>query len=126
MYSSSINSKYINEKSTAFYRNPNDSTKNLAHELGHYLGLHHVFAEDKNGYADNCNDTDYCQDTPSYNRNKYNVWYLIQRQATCVVPLRKVCSIYHSVRLNALIKLKNLHSNQKESKFFARFSIEEF
>ncbi len=81
MYSSSINSKYINEKSTAFYRNPNDATENLAHELGHYLGLHHVFAEDENGYADNCNDTDYCQDTPSYNRNKYNVWYLIQRQA---------------------------------------------
>lgn len=48
----------------------------LAHELGHYLGLHHVFAEEKNdkGYTsiDDCQDTDYCEDTPSYNILEYN------------------------------------------------------
>ena len=43
----------------------------LAHELGHYLGLHHVFAETDNG---TCEDTDYCKDTPSYNRSEYEQW----------------------------------------------------
>lgn len=47
----------------------------LAHELGHYLGLYHPFAEDKTGTVtqavDECKDTDYCEDTPSYNRIAY-------------------------------------------------------
>lgn len=38
----------------------------LAHELGHYLGLHHPFTE--NG----CDvDNDFCDDTPNYNRAEY-------------------------------------------------------
>lgn len=53
-----------------------DVNVTLAHELGHYLGLHHVFAEEKNdkGYTsiDDCQDTDYCEDTPSYNILEYN------------------------------------------------------
>ncbi len=77
-YSASINSTYINRMSTNRYYDSADATKNLAHELGHYLGLHHVFAEDENGYDDSCADTDYCKDTPSYNRNKYESWYAAQ------------------------------------------------
>lgn len=55
-----------------------DINATLAHELGHYLGLHHVFAEKEtnNGTepANNCNDTDYCSDTKSYNKIKYDTW----------------------------------------------------
>lgn len=35
----------------------------LAHELGHYLGLHHLFVTDENN--------DYCDDTPFYDRDTY-------------------------------------------------------
>lgn len=45
-----MNNKYIYTESFA---------PSFAHELGHVLGLHHVFEED------------YCDDTPLYNRNKY-------------------------------------------------------
>lgn len=38
---------------------------NLAHELGHYLGLFHVFSD-----SDQL-QTDYCGDTPNYNRASY-------------------------------------------------------
>lgn len=37
----------------------------VAHELGHYLGLRHVFAE---GPVGSCVDTDFCHDTPSYDK----------------------------------------------------------
>lgn len=37
----------------------------VAHELGHYLGLRHVFAEGPEG---SCVDTDFCSDTPSYDK----------------------------------------------------------
>lgn len=44
----------------------------LAHELGHYFGLRHVFAESPNGA---CIDTDYCEDTPSYDKsNDYDLY----------------------------------------------------
>lgn len=39
----------------------------LAHELGHYLGLRHVFSEAVYG----CADTDFCEDTGTYDRNAY-------------------------------------------------------
>jgi zinc-dependent metalloproteinase lipoprotein len=52
-----------------------DVSSTLAHELGHYLGLLHVFAEKDNGeYADDCKDTDHCEDTPSYNKLEYEKW----------------------------------------------------
>lgn len=54
-----LNNQYIYE-ATAY--------TTLAHELGHYLGLFHVFHEK------DCNDDDgddYCDDTPSYNRQEY-------------------------------------------------------
>ena len=51
----------------------------LAHELGHYLGLGHVFAEKKSEgetsalqLTEECIDSDYVEDTPSYNRIAYN------------------------------------------------------
>ena len=42
-----------------------DAYVTLAHELGHYLGLYHVFSEKE------CEETDYCDDTPNYNRTAY-------------------------------------------------------
>lgn len=45
----------------------------LAHELGHYLGLRHVFNEGGNGVVP-CQDTDSCQDTPSYDKQAYEAW----------------------------------------------------
>ena len=55
-----LNNTYINEK---------DAYQTMAHELGHYLGLYHIFA------ADDCNsETDYCEDTQSYNRKEYDKW----------------------------------------------------
>lgn len=44
-----------------------DVVVTLAHEVGHYLGLYHAFSTD-----DSKNDTDYCSDTPIYNRTEYN------------------------------------------------------
>lgn len=55
----SMNSSYIYSESMRY---------TLAHELGHYLGLYHVFSE---GDDDMCIDSDYCDDTPSYNREDY-------------------------------------------------------
>lgn len=57
-YGITINNTYINEENIY---------KTLAHELGHYLGLHHVFAE-----KDCETETDYCDDTYSYNRESYD------------------------------------------------------
>lgn len=95
-YCASINSKYAwkdaggNYYQSDRYTNSNhqmfrlpqsteliakDVNVTLAHELGHYLGLHHTFAEREvdGGYeiADDCKDTDYCDDTPSYTRKEY-------------------------------------------------------
>ena len=65
----SINSLYINEESTPTEYTTVDVTVTLAHELGHYLGLHHVFAETTNG---TCEDTYYCKDTKRYNKQEYD------------------------------------------------------
>ena len=66
-YCVSINSLFINEESTGNTYNTADITVTLAHELGHYLGLHHVFSETEN--KNSCEDTDYCADTPTYNKS---------------------------------------------------------
>ena len=43
-------------------------SQSLAHELGHYLGLFHAFSKDSKV------ETDYCADTPDYNRAAYEQW----------------------------------------------------
>jgi zinc-dependent metalloproteinase lipoprotein len=83
-YCSSINSLYANKESSRYYDqykgkngynyDSRDINVTVAHELGHYLGLHHLFTENVDNpgeYADTCMDTDYCKDTPSYNRVEY-------------------------------------------------------
>lgn len=74
-YCTSINSEFIDDKS------PTSSIYvTLAHELGHYLGLYHAFNEDEEGnMADYCTDSDYCEDTPPYNKVQYDEW-LYQNQ----------------------------------------------
>lgn len=69
----SINSNYIyvNGDNSSYYTA--DVYNTLAHELGHYLGLHHAFSEDGDN-TDLCKDTDYCTDTPTYNITKYTEW----------------------------------------------------
>lgn len=87
-YCVSINSLFINEESTATAYNQNDIVATLTHELGHFLGLRHVFSEkdveveEENADGttskgtttdtDSCEDTDYCEDTPSYNKTEYD------------------------------------------------------
>lgn len=50
------------------YLYENVAYKTLAHELGHYVGLLHVFSEK------DCSGSDYCEDTPNYNRAEYEAW----------------------------------------------------
>lgn len=47
----------------------------LSHELGHYLGLYHAFgADNAEKETDWKADTDYCDDTPNYDRASYEQW----------------------------------------------------
>lgn len=72
----SINSLFIYDESHDDMIVTTDVNVTLAHELGHYLGLHHVFSEDGNGGVLNgCVDSDYCEDTPSYNKQEYDAYY---------------------------------------------------
>lgn len=74
-YCTSINSKFIDHQSTSTEYDTSDVTVTLAHELGHYLGLHHTFSENNEGIYDGCTDSDYCDDTPTYNKVKYDADY---------------------------------------------------
>lgn len=72
MHGVSINSRYI----YSFNHNENEPSLNfsdisvvLAHELGHHLGLFHIFTQTEEGGS--CTDKDYCADTPCYNRSEY-------------------------------------------------------
>jgi zinc-dependent metalloproteinase lipoprotein len=85
-YSSAINALYISKDNDSkrytatteenrFNSSVFDVSATLAHELGHYLGLFHVFTENTAGdIVDSCGDTDYCEDTPSYNKTEYDTW----------------------------------------------------
>ncbi len=63
----SINSLYFNQYTPEGQYNSADANVTLAHELGHYLGLHHAFNEGDDPNA----DSDYCTDTKPYNRSIY-------------------------------------------------------
>lgn len=63
----SINSLYFNQFTPEGQYNSADANVTLAHELGHYLGLHHAFNEGDDPNA----DSDYCIDTKPYNRSIY-------------------------------------------------------
>ncbi len=69
-------SRYTNGIQNGYTISPYDIVVTIAHELGHYLGLFHMFTDDVNSTSaepvDSCGDTDYCKDTPSYNRKEYN------------------------------------------------------
>lgn len=73
--SPSINSLFINDQSTSTQYSTADITVTLAHELGHYLDLHHAFSENDEGIYDGCFDSDYCDDTPTYNKVEYDADY---------------------------------------------------
>ena len=64
-----INSAFINEKEQGANGLEQVWPKTLVHELGHYLGLFHVFSGGDNGQT-----TDYCEDTPDYDRPAYESW----------------------------------------------------
>lgn len=69
----SINSLYAYEETGGDGRyNSYDVNVTLAHELGHYLGLHHAFDENEDSsLSSRCVNSDYCEDTPSYDRAAY-------------------------------------------------------
>ena len=86
----SINSLCIGYESTGNQYDPRDIIVTLAHELGHYLGLHHVFSEtDKGDVLDGCEDTDYCGDTPSYNKIAYDKEYMRVLSGQSGMPLEQ-------------------------------------
>ena len=71
----SINNRYIYEDQAPLTPETPDGNANyvavtMAHELGHYLGLRHVFSENSEGSE--CIDSDFCDDTPTYNKVAYN------------------------------------------------------
>ena len=67
----SINNEYI--YSHEEYYTITDVVNTLAHELGHFLGLRHVFSEEPITYdRDVCFDSDFCDDTPTYNKAAYD------------------------------------------------------
>lgn len=69
-YCVSVNSLYAYTKPGNNLESTN-FVSTIAHELGHYLGLRHVFGEDANMKTDYNEDSDFCKDTPTYNRKKY-------------------------------------------------------
>lgn len=69
-----INNKYIYDLTNddeAY--SVSDIGVTLAHELGHFLGLYHAFNQLNNGNTNTTLDTDYCTDTPPYNKYQYDI-----------------------------------------------------
>lgn len=71
-YCVSINNKYIYDTAGALTPEFKEGSVTyivgtIAHELGHYLGLRHAYSE----ASGVCKDTDFCKDTPTYDRIKY-------------------------------------------------------
>lgn len=82
----SINNKYIYSSASIENQAYNSVyvVATIAHELGHYLGLFHAFSEPDNAETgiNTCIDSDYCDDTPTYDRDAYTTWmtnYIISK-----------------------------------------------
>lgn len=71
----SINNTYIDQMPEMGYSNPSEVVLTLTHELGHYIGLFHAFGVDDEKKGTSWReDTDYCDDTPNYDRQGYEDW----------------------------------------------------
>ncbi|MEG1563456.1 MAG: zinc-dependent metalloproteinase lipoprotein [Bacteroides sp.] len=105
-YCVSINSLFINKESQGEIHRSDDVNVTLAHELGHYLGLLHTFSQKKNGDIDLCADTDYCKDTPTYNRAEYNQWLVENKGQT--IPALKDVAIRHECGTGILFTSYNI------------------
>lgn len=117
-YCVSINSLYIDFQSTPTEYNTADVNVTLAHELGHYLGLFHVFSEDeKGGILDGCKDTDYCKDTPTYNKVTYDASFDFSRGFNELVK-REDCNkgefISYNIMDYAVSRSDRFSVNQRE------------
>lgn len=79
----SINNSYIDRLPEDGYADPTDITLTLSHELAHYIGLYHAFGVDnKEKKTSWREDTDYCDDTPNYDRKGYEDWVDIYNNTT--------------------------------------------
>ena len=71
-----VNSQYIYDLEPENYKT-SEIVGSLCHEIAHYLGLRHAFGEDPVTYSRDCDiDTDFCEDTPTYNKSKYDSYLL--------------------------------------------------
>lgn len=71
-----VNSRYIYDLEPESYKT-SEIVGSLCHEIAHYLGLRHAFGEDPVTYSRDCDiDTDFCDDTPTYNKAKYDQYLL--------------------------------------------------
>lgn len=67
----SINNKYVYSMPEGDEYAMDNIVFSVAHELGHFLGLYHAFNQLTTGNNVDV-DTDYCTDTPPYNKAKYD------------------------------------------------------
>lgn len=101
----SINSSYIYHLGGDTY-DPYDVVVTLTHELGHYFGLRHTFSEGADGNNDTCIDSDYCKDTPTYNKVEYDSYM--------VSYLRSHGGILDQTAFEALLKRKDCEHDYAE------------